>query len=421
MVPTEKEQLFLEDRAVLMNHIAPIRLITVSRQFGAGGREVADRLSEVLGWKIWHRELLTEIANDFRSPEAELAQMDEREVDRSLWGRLRSKPAYKAYLAALKEYIEQLGDEGHAIVVGRGASILLRYRAGALHLRLVAPLSVRSQRAQETEPGLDSATAQARCSERDEERSRFVKYFFGEDVGDPLSYHATVNTGALTPTMTAESLVRVVNEQRRSLASVALGSKSTVTHSRIIALSSEVGSRETDLARELARRMKLPCWDRESLAREAGFEEGPNADFGEVGPAAFEAFGKVISRLAAQDDAIIVGGGSSAFLKDHPGAMHVKLIAPRSERIRRVSEYRWIDPASAEAAIVESDKRRGLFYRQFFNIDWDDPLSFDMVLNTAALGPRTVSLIAEAAKLKWNDQLTMGSVPAVTAAAAKNS
>ena len=393
---------------MLMNHIAPIRMITISRQFGAGGRELADRLAQALGWKGWDRDVLGEVARGLRSPEAELAQMDDAEVDRTLWGRLRNQPAHRAYLAMLKEYLDQLAEEGGTVVVGRGASILLRYRAGGLHVRLVAPLAVRSRRVQESEPKLDSAAAQARCLERDEERSRFVKYFFGEDVGDPLAYHVTVNTGALTPAATGETLVRLVHGQSHPGGVSAPEPESTRPQPRIITLSSQLGSRETDLGRELARRMNLTCWDRESLSREAEIAAGPDADLGEVNPKAFEAFGGAVGRIAGGGDAILVGGGSSAFLKDHPTALRVKLIAPASERIRRVGEYRWIDPRSAEQSIAESDKRRGLFYEHFFGIDWDDPLSFDLVLNTAALGPRTVPLIAEAARLKWQGSSKVG-------------
>ena len=386
-----------------MNHIAPIRIVTISRQSGAGGREVAERLAQSLQWKVWDKDLLGEIARHLRSPEAELAQMDQQEVDRTLWGRLRNKPAYRAYLTLLKECIDQVGEEGRTVLVGRGASILLRYRAGALHLRLVAPLAARKQRVQQRDPGLDPVAAEARCVERDEERSRFIKYFFGEDVADPLSYHATIHTGAIPPAAAAQSLVRLVQGEPYWPGSAAPQPQSpSLPQARIVTLSSQLGSRETDLARELARRMNLRCWDREALGREAGIAEGPDADLGEVGPKAFEAFAKAVGRIAEQGDAIMVGGGGTAFLKDRAAVLRVKLIAPLSERVRRVGEYRWIDPRSAETAIAESDKRRGLFYEQFFGLDWDDPLNFDMVLNTAALGPRTVALIAEAANLKWH-------------------
>jgi cytidylate kinase len=151
----------------------------------------------------------------------------------------------------------------------------------------------------------------------------------------------------------------------------------------------------------LGRRLHLKVWDREVLARETGLPMVSDVDLAAVEPAGVEALRRVMAEVGRRGDALVVGRGGSELLRDCPSALRVKLITPAGERVRRVMEYRWIDDAAAQAAIAESDARRKAFYQQHFGVNWDSPLEFDLVVNTAALGPRTADLIVQAARLKW--------------------
>jgi cytidylate kinase len=394
----------------MMNTTAPIRIITISREFGAGGRFVGERLARALGWKLWDKELAHEVARVAGVPEQELAAVDERAGRSTLWDRLRGRPSHRAYLAALKEWMDQIAEEGNAVVIGRGAAILLRYRAGALHVRLVAPLSERAGRARELDPALVEAASLARCRQTDADRSRYVQYFFGEDVAEPLGYHATVNTGQLVPETAADILAALAAPRAEPTVPAAGGPTPSKRGPRILTLTSQLGSRETDLAREVARRLKLTVWDREALAREAGLPGAGEADLAECDPAQLEALGRVMAELGKRGDVLVVGWGGLEFLKGFPSALRVKLVAPTGERVRRVVEYRWVDAGAAQATVADSDTRRGAFYEKYFRIDWHDPLNYDLVLNTAALGPRTAELVVQAASLRWYARNTEGSV-----------
>jgi cytidylate kinase len=389
-----------------MSHAAPVRVITISREFGAGATGLGARLAQALGWKLWDKDVLRGVSEVLGNPVPELAQIDEREAEATLRHRLHSRPAHRAHLAALREWMEMIAEQGKAIVIGRGAAVLLRYRAGVFHLRLVAPLAQRADRARQLDPSLDQAAAEAKCRQMDRDRARYVKYFFGEDVANLTAYHATINTGRFDLDATARLLAGLVGRRVEEAAHAggAVQGPGDQDPSRIITLTSQLGSRERDLGRELAKRLGMKFWDREALAQAAGVADVFDADLIEMDRQGFEAMGKVMTDLGRRGNAILLGWGGSQFFKSCPSALRAKLVAPVSERLRRVIEARWVDEKAARAAIAESDVRRKEYYRRYFGVDWDDPLQFDMVVNTASLGPRAADLVIQAAHLKWHAQ-----------------
>jgi cytidylate kinase len=386
----------------MMNHVAPIETITLSRQFGAASRACAQELARLLGWKLLDEEAVPGISAVPAISEQDLGPLDDKGKRPTLWKRLHRHGTHRAYLAALKEWMDLIADDGKAVVLGRGAPILMRYRAGTFHARLVAPAAERARHVRELEPELDENAALEKCRKMDEESGRFVQYFFGEDDSDLLNYHAILNTGPLVPTAVANLLAAVADRTAGGPNHSAVAPPAdTPGLPRVLTLTSQLGSRETDLARELGRRLNLQVWDRETLARETGLATVSDVDLAAIDQAGVEALQRVMGELARRGDVLIVGRGGSEFLRDCPSALRVKLITPISERVRRVMEYRWIEDAAARAAIAESDARRAAFYQQNFGVNWESPLEFDMVLNTAALGPRTADLIVQAASLKW--------------------
>ena len=114
-----------------------MNVITVTREYGAGGYEVARRLAEALGWELLDRQLLHQAAAVEHLPDAELERLDEKAVD--LADRFRLHPPHERYLHGLREAARQAADRGNVILVGRGTGQLLGNAPNVLHLRLVAP------------------------------------------------------------------------------------------------------------------------------------------------------------------------------------------------------------------------------------------------------------------------------------------
>src|SRR6266513_792133 len=93
-----------------------MNVITVSREYGAGGYEVAHRLAEVLGWELLDRELLHRAAAVAHLPDAELERLDEKAI--SMADRFRLHPPHQHYIHGLTEAARQAAAKGNVVIVG---------------------------------------------------------------------------------------------------------------------------------------------------------------------------------------------------------------------------------------------------------------------------------------------------------------
>ena len=152
-----------------------MRLITVSREYGAGGAEVAKRLAEDIGWTLLDRDLLHQAAAVENVPDSELESLDEQEM--RLGDRFRLHPPHNRYIHGLKEAVGRAVAEGNVILVGRGTNQLVGNREDAFDLRLVALRAWRAQRMADLE-GSTPEHACSRCTEIDRTRDRFNRYFY---------------------------------------------------------------------------------------------------------------------------------------------------------------------------------------------------------------------------------------------------
>jgi cytidylate kinase len=384
-----------------------MKFITVSREYGAGGGEVAARLAGALGWDLLDHELLHRAAQLEHLPDPELEAIDEQAV--SMADRFRLHPPHQRYLHGLSEAARQAAAQGSAVLVGRGSRHLVGDAPGAFHLRLVAPRDWRFRRMAEID-GLPHEQAKARGVKVDRARERFTRYFFGPTACQPCHYDLVVNTSRVP----LDAVVDLVASLARGdLASGAAG----VTGTRVLTLSRELGAGESGFAPTLADRLGLRCYDRALLEQEAvrlgvleieveKLDEHPAGIFERFRPGSihrryFEILGRLMNELAARGDALLVGRGGSCFLRDHPRAFHVRLIAPMPIRVRRVMEYRWLAESPARKLIADSDERRRRFYQDYFETDWSDPLGYDITVNSGRLGASAVDLVAMAADRAW--------------------
>ena len=121
-----------------------MKLITISREYDAGGRAVAAQLSCALGWELLDHELLHRAAQLEHLPDAELEALDEQAI--SLADPFRLHPPHQRYIHGLSEAARQAAAQGNVILVGRGSRQLVGETPEAFHLRLVAPRDWRARR-----------------------------------------------------------------------------------------------------------------------------------------------------------------------------------------------------------------------------------------------------------------------------------
>jgi cytidylate kinase len=203
-------------------------VVTVSRQYGAGGRTVAVELGRALGLQVVDRELAEEAARRLGAdPEAALAR-DERvpslveEVGLAL---AAANPALgfeaatvpqlddRSLADATRRVIESLAGAGGYVILGRGAQAVLAGRADVCHVSLVGKVADRARRVAELQHD-DEREAADRCHRADGERAAYLRHFYGKDIRDPLLYDVVVNTSEMSLQDAADVAVLVA---RRTL------------------------------------------------------------------------------------------------------------------------------------------------------------------------------------------------------------
>lgn len=186
-------------------------VVTVSREFGAAGARIAERLAELLGFAFWDRQVLEAIAEKLNSSVTDLDALDERTpgaMRELLAAVMRSADApRREFHDALRQLVKTLERNGSAVIVGRGAGHIVD-PALALRVRVTAPLEQRvaSHARQE---GIDLATARSRVLRADKERQAYIERHFNAKVEDPLHYDFVLNVGLIPFERAAEVLREV--------------------------------------------------------------------------------------------------------------------------------------------------------------------------------------------------------------------
>lgn len=173
--------------------------ISVSRQAGSQGYELASRIAEKLGWRAYDKEILSAIATETFSDELVLSRLDEqgvREFDEYLVGLIVPKdPGQARYLVGLMHVIARLARQGRAVLVGRGAAWLLTPACG-LRVRLIGSVEARAAQVARAR-GVTLDEAHRLVAENDEAQRTFIHQAFHRDIDDPTGYDLILNVPEL--------------------------------------------------------------------------------------------------------------------------------------------------------------------------------------------------------------------------------
>jgi hypothetical protein len=113
------------------------------------------------------------------------------------------------YLDALKTLIGELAKNKHILIYGRGSQFILKDFPQALHLSMVAPLSIRIKRVMESQK-LDETAAKHEISQFDSSAREFIKRFFNAEMEDSTHYDLVLNTGNLSQEAAASIAVEAL-------------------------------------------------------------------------------------------------------------------------------------------------------------------------------------------------------------------
>src|SRR6202171_3183282 len=184
-----------------------IKIVTIEREYGSGGGEIAQLLATQLGWKLWDQLLTEEIARLANCPKAVVEVREER-TDPLYYRLFKSflRGSYEGSLNAHKlnvvdsesilriteRVVQQAAKTGNSVIVGRGSQHFLRNRLDTLRVFLYAPredkvrrLLARGKSESESEQLVDTV---------DRDRKDFIQKYFGVEWPDNDVYHGMINT-----------------------------------------------------------------------------------------------------------------------------------------------------------------------------------------------------------------------------------
>lgn len=177
-----------------------INVITISRECGSRGQEVAEKLAQKTGFDLFHHEILEAMIETSKNSKMLLETLDERSMnivddivstlvnEHHLWP--------DEYSKLLLKILNTIGKHGNAVILGRGGNCALK-KLNALKVRIVAPASIRRAYIQK-KFGISSDDAQRQMVSTDSNRTSFVKRYFNCDSSDPANYDLILNTGTLS-------------------------------------------------------------------------------------------------------------------------------------------------------------------------------------------------------------------------------
>ncbi|HWY55701.1 MAG TPA: cytidylate kinase-like family protein [Terriglobales bacterium] len=185
------------------------RIVTVEREYGSGGGEIACELSKRLGWKVWDRALTEEIAKAANVECSTVERCEERadgtfqRLVKVFWrgSHERSIPLPGAepfdpdrFVAVGEQVMEKIAEAGNCVIVGRGAPYFLRRRADAFNVFLYSPHAEKLKRL--LKAGKSKKEAEELLGTIDRDRITFVKRYFNADWPTRCLYHMMINTAA---------------------------------------------------------------------------------------------------------------------------------------------------------------------------------------------------------------------------------
>ncbi len=210
-------------------------VITIARQIGSGGDQLAKKLAEVLDYDLIDRRLVEDIANITDTTQDDVERYDEKgegrvkhflkrllipEVNPS--GFPLSSAAYfpefglefpyiseqmttpetthldrGTYQLLITTLVQEYGETGKAVLVGRASQTILANHSNALHLKIVAPFEDRCQTLMKSR-SMDHASVEKLVGQHDRWRQLYLQNYHQADWDDPLLYDLTINTGRMS-------------------------------------------------------------------------------------------------------------------------------------------------------------------------------------------------------------------------------
>jgi cytidylate kinase len=217
-----------------------VPVITVGRQFGAGGATVGRMLADQLKAEFLDSNLIDEVAHRLQVPKEEVEAEDEQPgsllarllvalgsasteplipPEATAWNPPNAAPTFdtrKAVLQITQHVIEEAARTGNVVIVGRGGAYILSKFPGALHVFLRAAEEVRVKAIMARFNITSEEEARRRLKQTDENWTSYIKQVYGHDRNHPAHYDMVLDTGRLGYDATIDAILTAVKGRRSS-------------------------------------------------------------------------------------------------------------------------------------------------------------------------------------------------------------
>jgi len=231
---------YLQSQAALSEKVREPQplAITISREVGAGGRTIAELLSErltaaektpgTIPWAVFDANLAKQVLEDHQLPpnlERFMTEDARLPVEAIVEEVLRLHPSGWTLVQHTTKTILRLAGLGHTILVGRGGNVITARLPNVFHVRLAAPLATRIRHTAEYYQ-LSETDAAKFVREHDHARRRYVRRYFNAEIDDPTLYDVTLNTGRLGFDRAAEGIALLALQHHNTNRLLTLGTTS---------------------------------------------------------------------------------------------------------------------------------------------------------------------------------------------------
>lgn len=171
-------------------------VITISREYGSGGKAIGEKLAKELGIPFYDNERIFQIAKETGLSEAYIKKSEQMKATSFLYGlymNTRQKPSDDDLFLVQSKVIQQAAEEGPCVIVGRCADYVLKDRPDLLSVFIHAPLDHRAERAK-TEYNVQGNHVDDYVKKQDKQRASFYNHISDKKWGDANSFHLALSS-----------------------------------------------------------------------------------------------------------------------------------------------------------------------------------------------------------------------------------
>ena len=168
-------------------------IITISRQIGSLGDEIAREIADKLGYERIEKAQIGAVLSEHGFSSADLEKYDEKNPSLLQHLSIRKKIFDHLIRAAVCEFAAK----ENVVIVGRGAQVILQDLPGTLHVRVIAPYPTRVKRLMK-QKGKDEKIARGDIRVSDRNSSGYIHAYFNADWDDSELYDLVLNTRTMT-------------------------------------------------------------------------------------------------------------------------------------------------------------------------------------------------------------------------------